>query len=208
MCEPPDSHIPHTRPCPETFSGLPRLERLQLCQEVGLGSPSNTKWEPSPPSPHQDRFCLPENFSKSSCIRQDGILVLVLVLIGSIHFPDFGEWTMKETASAVGATISGAYSAFLGGMAIKLAIEGIRRSFVTSNVPSSDLEASNSGYDADQSSSASETGATPKRVNNPKPRNRRRCPCPCNCPDRSKKDDKTHRRDEPKNYKPAKTTQL
>ena len=115
---------------------------------------------------------------------------------------------MKETASAVGATISGAYSAFLGGMAIKLAIEGIRRSFATSNVPSSDLEASNPGYDADQSSSASETGATPKRVNNPKPRNRRRCPCPCSCPDRSKKDDKTHRRNEPKIYKPTKTTQL
>ena len=71
MCEPPDSHIPHIRPCPETFSGLPRLERLQLCEEVGLGSPSNTKWEPSPPSPHQDRFCLPENFSKLSCIGQD-----------------------------------------------------------------------------------------------------------------------------------------
>jgi hypothetical protein len=125
-----------------------------------------------------------------------------------LYLSDFGEWTMKETASAVGATISGAYSAFLGGMAIKLAIEGIRRSFATSNVPSSDLEASNPGYDADQSSSASETGATPKRVNNPKPRNRRRCPCPCNCPDRSKKDDKTHRRTEPKNYKPTKTTQL
>lgn len=206
MCEPPDSHIPHTRPCPETFSGLPRLERLQLCQEVGLGSPSSTKWEPSPPIPHQDRFCLPENFSKLSWIRQDGDLALIGFFL--FYFPAFGEWTMKETATAVGATISGAYSAFLGGMAIKLAIEGIRRSLATSKVPSSDLEASNLGYDADQSSSASETGATAKRVNNPRPRNRRRCPCPCNCPDKSKKDDKTHRRTEPKNYKPTKTTEL
>ena len=115
---------------------------------------------------------------------------------------------MKEIASAVGATISGIYSAFLGGMAIKLAIDGIRRSLATPNASSSDLEAPNSEYDADQSSSASETGATAKRVSNPKPRNRRRCPCPCQCPDKSKKDDKIHRRDEPKNYKPTKTTEL
>ena len=56
----------------------------------------------------------------------------------------FGDWTMKETATAVGATISGAYSAFLGGMAIKLIIEGIRRSFATPNTSPPDLEASNS----------------------------------------------------------------
>ena len=64
MCEPPETHIPHVRPCPETFSGLPRLEKLQLCQEVGLGSTSNVKWESSPSSTHPDRFCLPEDFSK------------------------------------------------------------------------------------------------------------------------------------------------
>ena len=125
-----------------------------------------------------------------------------------IYVTAFGEWTVKETASAVGAAISGIYSAFLGGMAVKLAIEGIRRSLFTPNTPSSDLEAPNSGYDADQSSSASKTGTTPKRVNNPRPRGRRRCPCPCQCPVKSKKDDKIHRRDEPKNYKPTKTTEL
>ena len=90
MCEPPDSHIPHTRPCPETFSGLPRLERLQLCEEVGLGSPSNTKWEPSPPSPHQDRFCLPENFSKLSCIGQDWSFGISLSIIWT--FLSFRFW--------------------------------------------------------------------------------------------------------------------
>ena len=86
MCEPPDSHIPHTRPCPETFSGLPRLERLQLCEEVGLGSPSNTKWEPSPPSPHQDRFCLPEDFSKLRCIGQDWSFGICLSIIWTFIF--------------------------------------------------------------------------------------------------------------------------
>ena len=86
MCEPPDSHIPHTRPCPETFSGLPRLERLQLCEEVGLGSPSNTKWEPSPPSPHQDRFCLPEDFSKLRCIGQDWSFGICLSVIWTFIF--------------------------------------------------------------------------------------------------------------------------
>ena len=115
---------------------------------------------------------------------------------------------MKETATAVGAVFSGFYSAFLGGMAVKLAIEGIRRSFSRLYTPSPDPEASNSGYDGDQSSSASETGTTAKKANNPRPRGRRRCPCSCQCPAKSKKDDKIHRRDEPKNYRPSKTTDL
>ena len=115
---------------------------------------------------------------------------------------------MKETATAVGAAFSGLYSAFLGGMAVKLAIAGVRRSLFSPRTPSSDPEATNSGYDADQSSSASETGATAKKANNPRPRGRRRCPCSCQCPAKSKKDDKIHRRDEPKNYKPTKTTDL
>ena len=116
---------------------------------------------------------------------------------------------MKETATAVGTVFSGIYSGFLGGMAVKLAIDGVRRSLFSSHTPSSDPEASDPGYDADQSSSASETGTTAKRVTNPRPRGRRRCPCPCHCPVKSKKDDRIHhRRDEPKNYRPSKTTDL
>ena len=121
---------------------------------------------------------------------------------------------MKETATAVGAVFSGLYSAFLGGMAAKLAIEGIRRSFSRLYTSSPDPEASNSGYDGDQSSSASETGgsASAKKANKPRPRGRKRCPCPCQCLEltKSKKEEKTHRRDTPKksNYKQTKTTAL
>ena len=208
MCDPPETHIPHTRPCPETFSGLPRLEKLQLCEEEGLGLTSNTKWKPSPPSPssiHPDRFCLPQDLGKLGWIWFDS---LVWFNFPGLLIPDFGEWTMKETATAVGTVFSGIYSAFLGGMAVKLAIEGVRRSLFSSHTPSPDPEASDPGYDADQSSSASETGTTAKRVTNPRPRGRRRCPCPCHCPVKSKKDDRIHRRDEPKNYRPSKTTDL
>ena len=122
---------------------------------------------------------------------------------------------MKETATAVAAIFSGIYSAFLGGMAVKLAIEGIRRSFSRLHMSPMDPEASNSGYDGDQSSSASEAGgsSSARKANKPKVRGRRNCPCPCQCLEltKSKKEDKAHRRSEPKKYtahKQAKATAI
>ena len=119
---------------------------------------------------------------------------------------------MKEAATAVAATLSGVYTAFLGCMAVKLAVDGIRRSFSRLHM---DPEASNSEYDGDQSSSASEAGgsSSAKKANKPKTRGRRNCPCPCQCLEltKSKKEDKAHRRDTPKKYtahKQAKATAI
>ena len=112
---------------------------------------------------------------------------------------------MKEAATAVAVTLSGVYTAFLGCMAVKLAVDGIRRSFSRLRM---DPEASNSGYDGDQSSSASETGgsSSARKANKPKVRGRKNCPCPCQCLEltKPKKEDKTHRRTEPKRYTPHK----